>query len=172
MFLELERRRFPFSVGNAVFYLRFDNKALLEIERSGFDIFDFNAERLTVKAAKCFLAHGLRTYAEEETFEADTEEYSWALADRLIKLLSPKEISAVIAAAVLEAMPEPIIGAKSDKNEKADFSRIFCYFCDIMGKPEELFWDLTLREVFQRWDAYAVFHGYKEAPLEVKRFDD
>lgn len=170
MFLELERRRFPFSVGNAVFYLMFDNKALLEIERSGFDIFDFNAEKLTAKAAKCFLTYGLADYAAG--LREDAEEYTKKLADRLIKLLSPKEISAVIAGAVLEAMPEPIIGAKSDKNEKADFSRIFCYFCDIMGKPEELFWDLTLREVFQRWDCYAVFHGFKDAPLEVKRYDD
>lgn len=171
MFLELERRCFPFSVGNAELYLRFDNKALLETEKSGFDIFDFNAERLTVKAAKCFLTCGLRRYAEENRPE-EIEDHAAELADKIIRAVSPKDISAVIAGAVLAAMPKPIIGAKSGKNEKADFTRIFCYFCDIMGKPEELFWDLTLREVFQRWDAYAVFHGYKEAPLEVKRYDD
>lgn len=172
MFLELERRSFPFSVGNAEFYLRFDNKALLETEKSGYDIFDFNAGRLTVKAAKCFLTCGLRCYAEEKAIGDSPMNYAVKLADKIAKAASPNEISAMIGGAVLMAMPEPIMGAKSGKNEKADFTRIFCYFCDIMGKPEELFWDLTLREVFQRWDAYAVFHGYKEAPLEVKRYDD
>ena len=171
MFLELERRRFPFTVGAAEFYLRFDNRALLEIEKSGFDIFDFNTERLSVKAAKRFLTCGLRCFVEENGFE-DIGDGAAELADKIIKAASPSEISAIIGGAVLMALPEPIIGAKRGKNEKADFTRIFCYFCDVMGKSEELFWELTLREVFHRWDAYAVFHGYKEAPLEVKRFDD
>ncbi|MCM1055940.1 MAG: hypothetical protein NC394_10520 [Bacteroides sp.] len=172
MFSELERRRFYFTVGAAELYLRFDNRALLEAEKSGFDIFELKTEGMTVKAAKCFLSCGLRRFAEEKAAGEDPKSYADKLADRIVKASAPDEISAIIGGAVLMAMPEPIMGVRSGKKEKADLTRIFCYFCDIMGKPEELFWELTLREVLRRWDAYAVFHGYKEAPLEVKTYDD
>ena len=165
MFIEIERKYVPFNVGEAGFFLRFDNRALLNIEKEGFDVLAFDKETLTAKAAKSFLKHGLSCWGKGEHDLA-------AVADKIIKACDAAQIQGVIAAAMLTALPEPIIGAKPSKTEKTDFSRLFFYFCDIMGKPESLFWELTIREVLQRWDAYAIFHGYKEAPVEVRRYDD
>lgn len=174
MFIELERQNVPFSVGEAEFYLRFDNRALLEIEKAGFDIFQFDAAHLTAKSAKCFLKNGLRCWyeeCEERRFEeTDLEE----TAGKIIQLCGAEQTAGIIAAGMLQALAEPVIGAKppKDGNGGADFSRLFGFWCDIMGKPEELFWKLTLREVIQRWDNYAIFMGYKKAPVEVRKYDD
>ena len=173
MFIELERQVVPFSVGEAEFYLRFDNRALLEIEKAGFDIFQFDAAHLTAKAAKCFLKNGLRCWYEEYG-EHDLDGELEEVAGKVLRLCGAEQVSGLIAAGMLQALPEPIIGAKSTKDgdSGADFSRLFGFWCDIMGKPEELFWELTLREVLQRWDAYAIFMGYKQAPVEVRKYDD
>ena len=173
MFVELERQVVPFSVGQAEFYLRFDNRALLEIEKAGLDIFQFDAGHLTAKAAKCFLKNGLRCwykeYGERSFEETDLDE----TAGKIMRLCGAEQVAGLIAAGMLQALPEPVIGAKPDKGDgSADFSRLFGFWCDIMGKSEELFWELTLREVLQRWDAYAIFMGYKKAPVEVRKYDD
>lgn len=167
MFTELERSVFPFSVGKAKFYLRFDNKALLETEKKGYDFFEIAAQGFTAKAAKYFLECGLRCWAEN----CDVKDIE-IVASKITVALAADKLSEILIQAVLLALPKPILGAKSDKKEKNDFTRIFYYFCDIMGKSEKLFWELTLREVFERWDSYAIFHGYKKAPIEVRRYDD
>lgn len=171
MFTELERSVFPFSVGKAEFYLRFDNRALLEIEKQGFDFFETAAQGFTAKSAKCFLECGLRCWAESGGLNHHAENLK-AVADKTAAALPADKLSEMLMQAVLSALPKPVLGAKADKKEKGDFTGIFYYFCDIMGKPEKLFWELTLREVFERWDSYAIFHGYKKAPIEVKRYDD
>ena len=174
MFIELERQVVPFSVGEAEFYLRFDNRALLEIEKAGFDIFQFDAAHLTAKAAKGFLKNGIRCWYEESGKHSFEQTELDETAGKIIRLCGPEQISGIIAAGMLQALPEPVIGAKppKDTDSNTDFSRLFGFFCDIMGKSEELFWELTLREVLQRWDAYAIFMGYKKAPVEVRKYDD
>lgn len=173
MFIELERQVVPFSVGEAEFYLRFDNRALLEIEKAGYDIFQFDAAHLTAKSAKCFLKNGLRCWYEEcGSYDMDGELED--VAGKIMRLCGAEQVSGIIAAGMLQALAEPILGTKpaKDTDGKADFSRLFGFWCDIMGKSEELFWELTLREVIQRWDAYAIFMGYKKAPIEVRKYDD
>lgn len=173
MFIELERTVVPFSVGEAEFYLRFDNRALLEIEKAGYDIFQFDAAHLTARSAKCFLKNGLRCWYEEYR-EHDLDGELEEVAGKVLRLCGAEQVSGLIAAGMLQALPESVIGAKppKDSDSGADFSRLFGFWCDIMGKPEELFWELTLREVLQRWDAYAIFMGYKQAPVEVRKYDD
>ena len=174
MLIELERQVVPFSVRDAQFYLRFDNRALLEIEKAGFDIFQFDAAHLTAKAAKRFLMNGLRCWYEESgecSYEqTDLED----IAGKIITLCGAEQVSGIIAAGMLQALTEPVIGAKppKDGDSSADFSRLFGFWCDVMRKPEELFWELTLREIIQRWDNYAIFMGYKKAPVEVRKYDD
>lgn len=176
MFIELERQIVPFSVGEAEFYLRFDNRALLEIEKAGFDVLQFDAAHLTAKAAKCFLINGLRDQYVRGMYNGYTLDSSniVEIAEKIMKACGAEQVAGLIAAGMLQALPEPVIGAKppKDTDSGADFSRLFGFFCDVMGKPEELFWELTLREVIQRWDNYAIFMGYKKAPVEVRKYDD
>ena len=164
MLIEGERNGFPIKIGETEAYLRFDNKAFLKIEKEGFDF--LNISSLGYKAAESFLRNGLRCWANEIGID------ECEIAEKLLDAHHPEYISEIIAGGVMSALPKPILGMKNKSDTAPDFSHVRFLFCDIMGKSEELFWELTLREIMERWDRYAVFMGYKKAPLEVKRFDD
>lgn len=164
MLTEVEKSKFPVKIGETLAYLRFDNRAFLNIEKEGIDF--LNISDLGYRAAKSFLRNGLCCWANEE--ETDEGE----IAEKLLQAYSPECISDMIAGGVMSALPEPVLGLKKDSEKAPDFSHIHFLFCDIMGKPDGLFWELTMREVMKRWDRYAVFMGYKRAAVEVKRYDD
>lgn len=164
MLIEAEKSRFPVKTGESEVYLRFDNRAFLNIEKEGFDF--LNISGLKYKAAKSFLRNGLRCWANE--FGTSEDE----IAEKMIEAYSSEYIYDMIAGGVMTALPEPVMGVKKEAEKAPDFSHIHFLFCDIMGKPDELFWELTLREVMDRWDRYATFMGYKKAPVEVKTYDD
>lgn len=164
MLIEVERNGFPVKIGKAEAYLRFDNKAFLNIEKEGFDFLCVSS--LGYKAAESFLRNGLRCWADEAGID------ECEIAQKLLDARPPEYISEAIAGGVMLALPKPVLGMKTESDKTPDFSHVRFLFCDIMGKPEELFWKLTLREIMERWDRYAVFMGYKRAPVEVKRFDD
>lgn len=167
MLKELEREKYNFSVGKADFYLRFDNKAVVELEKLGYSFFDVAEKGFDLKSAKCFLLCGLRDW-----FDSCGIEDLNIVVNKITAALSPNEISEILIGGFLLALPKPVLNSKPAGKGEVDFSRVFYCFCDIMGKPESLFWELTLREVCDRWDSYAVFHGYKEAPITVRRYDD
>lgn len=165
MLIEIEKNGFPVKVGRtAEAYLRYDNKAFLNIEKEGFDF--LNISSLDYKAAESFLRNGLRCWADEIGIDR------YEITEKLLDARTPEFISEAIAGGVMLALPKPVWGMKNKSDKAPDFSHVRFLFCDIMGKPEELFWELTLREIMERWDRYAVFMGYKKAPLEVRRFDD
>ena len=164
MLIEVERNGFPVKIGKTEAYLRFDNKAFLNIEKEGFNF--LNISSLGYKAAESFLRNGLRCWADEIGID------KYEIAEKLLDARPPEYISEVRAGGVMLALPKPIFGVKNETDKAPDFSQVRFLFCDIMGKPEELFWELSLREIMERWDRYAVFMGYKKAPIEVKRYDD
>lgn len=164
MLIEVEKSGFPIKIGETAAYLRFDNRAFLNIEKEGFNFLDISS--LGYRAAESFLRNGLRCWADE--IGVDEEE----IAGKLLEAHTPEYISDSIAGGVMLALPEPILGVKNETDKAPDFSHVHFLFCDIMGKSEELFWELTLREIMKRWDRYAVFMGYKKAPIEVKKYDD
>ena len=51
-----------------------------------------------------------------------------------------------------------------------DMKRLRCLICDVMRKPEEFFWASTLRELIERWQAFAAVKGYAKEPERVVRF--
>lgn len=134
MLKELEREKYPFSVGKADFYLRFDNKAVAELEKLGYSFFEVVEKGFDLKSAKCFLLCGLRNWAGSGGIDNLN-----AVVKLIMTALSPNEISEILIGGFLLALPKPILNSKPSNNGETDFSRLFYYFCDIMGKPESLF---------------------------------
>ena len=166
MLIELYNENYPLKIGNAELYLRYDMKAFLNIEKQGVDF--LNVSGITAKTARIFLRYGLECYFSENEF-AEAERNS--LTNSVFNAAKADYLLTAIQEAVILALPKPIIGAKSTGG-KLDFKQIRGLFCDMMNKPDSLFWGSTLREILERWDSYAIFNGYTKAPIQVKQFDD
>ena len=169
MFIELEKKSVKIPFGETFLKLRYTNEAFLYIEKKGVSPFDTRVLYESAAAARVFITAGLQDCLEELNAENRTEEIVNALmADNKGDLIP------FIQLAVLNALPldnqSGEKGKKSDANGNA--GTFMCLYCDIMHRTEEEFWKSTLREISERWERYAVLKGYKEAPLQVQRFDD
>lgn len=127
MLIEAEKSRFPVKTGESEVYLRFDNRAFLNIEKEGFDF--LNISGLKYKAAKSFLRNGLRCWANE--FGASEDE----IAEKMIEAYSSEYVYDMIAGGVMTALPEPVMGVKKEA-EKRPIFRTFT-FCSVIlwGSP-------------------------------------
>lgn len=162
MFVEALKLSYDFSAVIPGAYLRYSNRALLLAEELGIDALGVNPEPGSLGR---LIDVGLSEWAAERGVDAG--DYA-----PLLSSVSVGELWRHVLAGIAVAMPEPVIGAKPRDDDKADVRQIRNLFCDVMGKSEDEFWSLTLREVFERWDCYAVFMGYKKAPERVEEFDD
>lgn len=168
MFVELEKKRIEFPFGATRLWLRFDNKAFLSIEKAGFSPFDTRALEENAAAARAFISAGLQNCLEELSSTAKTNEIVNALMGE-----DKSSLIKIIQYAILQALPEDAPNKKTQKNtEKGGAGMLFSLYCDVMYRPEEEFWCATLREVTERWERYAILKGYRQAPLQIQRYDD
>lgn len=158
---DCENKKFFFKFGNTQLYLRFDMEALLRLEKLNIDLYK---GLLTEEQKRTAFCAGLKDCLAEMDVD---EQYVYEIAD----ILKDEELGRLIEGAVLLSLPEPVVGAKP-KPGKTDFVQLFSLFCDIMGKPDELFWKSTVREIIQRWEKYAEINGYKKPAEKVKEFED
>lgn len=157
------------DLGSSGLYLRYNLGALLYIEQQNIDFLKMNEILIDGKKARVFLKAGLLDYFEKNNFnEVQRDE----TVRKIMECYSNIQLFDKIAEAVTTSLPRPNVGGVKKDDSKLDFTQIFTYFCDIMKLPEKLFWDLTLREVMERWDRYAIFNGYKKAPQKFKKYDD
>lgn len=167
MFIEIDKKRTEFPFGEAVLWLRFDNRALLSIEKAGFNPFDTRVISDSASAARIFISEGLRDCTEKLGASERMAEITNALMSD-----NSERITELIQRAILEALPADVFTAKSNGGARGNAGILLSAYCDIMHKPEEEFWSSTLREVTERWERYAILKGYKKAPIQIKRFDD
>ena len=158
---DCENKKFFFKFGNTQLYLRFDMAALLQLEKLNIDLYK---GLLTEEQKRTAFCAGLKDCLAEMDVD---EDYVF----RIAKLYEGDELSRLIEGAVLLSLPEPVVGAKP-KPGRTDFVQLFSLFCDVMGKPDELFWKSTVREIIQRWEKYAEIMGYKKPAEKVKEFED
>lgn len=160
---ELEPLSREFSFGDARLHLRYDMRALLELEKAGLSYTDIFSEKLSGKALLCFLHAGL------------CENAGAAREEEILKALGAGKVWELCLEAVLLALPEPdpliIPDAAARHSGGIDHGVLRCYVCDIMRKPEEFFWSSTLRELLARWERYAVFKGYMKPPERMELYD-
>lgn len=168
MFIELEKKRIEFSFGKGVIWFRFDNKAFLNIEKKGLSPFDTRVLYENSAAARAFIREGLQNCLKELGItEKETE-----LINSLM-MGNKEELIHTIQLAVLEALPADTLSKEVKQGGGGgNAGTLLSVYCDIMGRSEEEFWNATLREVTERWDNYSILKGYKQAPLQVQRFDD
>lgn len=166
MFIEIEKKRIEFPFGKTTLWFRFDNRAFLNIEKSGFNPFDTRILSENAAAARVFITEGLRGCLAELGV-------SCKAADITNSLMKDEKESVItlIQLAVLTALPSDTGGAKNGGG-KGHAGTLLSVFCDIMHRSEEEFWSATLREVTERWERYAILKGYKKSPLQIKEFDD
>lgn len=168
MFIEIEKKRTEFSFGKTTLWFRFDNRAFLNIEKSGLCPFDTKDILNNAAAARAFISEGLRTCLE--TLGVDERK------DEIINALMSdgnESITALIQRAVLEAIPTAgTVETEQNGGAKGNAGTLLSVYCDLMHRPEEEFWTSTLREVTERWERYAVLKGYKKAPIQIRRYDD
>lgn len=164
MFTELLKQKTPVT---DTLYLRFDINSFISAELAGINIFDINnvftEPKKAVELLKIGLADCLNSLGISEPL----------LSEIAAELIALPDISDIIASAITGALPEPIRGAAPSKSGKpADMRVLRSRYVDIMGRSDEEFLSSTLREVLDRWDKYAIFHGYKKAPQTFRQYDD
>lgn len=170
MFIECEKKRLPFIFGEAEMWLRYDNAAFLNIEKTGLDPFDIYGAADNPKAVRAFLYNGLLDWYSDKPGRAPLNEY-------INRLMSADDFSSAlieyIQIAIMLALPQPVKGIKQQANGKrADATALFTLFVDIMHREECEFWNSTLREVHERWERYAVANGMKKPVEEFRQYDD
>jgi hypothetical protein len=157
--MNIKREKHLLNFGSSGAYLRFEIGAALRLAE------DYSIELYSPGAwnnmYEVFL-EGLRSFMKENSFSDE-------IALSIIKSIPPKEAAKHISTALLLSLPDTK-AQNSEKEEKSvDFKFFRLIFCDIMGKPDELFYKSTLREVCERWDLFAVHKGWKNAPTEIKK---
>lgn len=163
MLAELLRRDYAFPFGEASIALRYSLSDFLALEQQGISYADIFAEKLTARTIFAFFAVGTVDDIPAEKL------------GEIIECVGPETIWTHCRAAMKEALPKKdplIIPDLSEKSgEEFSFFRLRTLIVDIMGKPEEFFWDSTLAELISRWQEYAVAMGYAKPPERVQLYD-
>ena len=160
---DLKPAIYAMNYGEAVLHLRYDLAAFPKIEEAGHDYKDIFEKKITKATLAAFLEAGLRENVDKE---------------RIYKMISaaPAEIWKHCREAVLLALPQndplTIPDAEPSSGEGLDWKRLRMLICDEMGKPEEIFWGSTLRELTERWTIYAISKGYTKPPQKAVRVKD
>lgn len=148
--------------------MRYDIKAFILAELARINFLNISevmnnsvqaVKYLKIGLADCFDSLGL---SESERSEITSE------------LIKSTDVFSLMQTATVAALPKPVVGNHSNDSDKkpVDMSKLYGLFVDVMGREEKEFFGLTLREVLERWDNFAVFNGYKKAPQQFKEFDD
>lgn len=171
MFIEMDKQRLNFKLGNAVMWFRYDIQAFYNIEKSGFSPFDIISQSKDPKAVRCFLRNGLADwYSDLANDNNDLDAY-------VNGLMSAEgfqtELLAYIQAAILLALPQAPVGNKKKSEGGAhNILGLMSMFVDVMGASRAEFMCSTLREATERWERYAVAMGYQKPVETFRRFDD
>ena len=76
-----------------------------------------------------------------------------------------------IISAIINSMPESSPDEKpSDKSANEGHQR--AVYVDIMGRPEQEYWNSTNKEITSRINYYLEAKGLKDTPTQVQTFDD
>lgn len=163
MFTELTRQYYRFECGGSVISLRYDMTAFLQLEERGIAYTDIFGERIT----GAVLCEFLRVGGYSERSKPDEPEL-------ILHEMGGKVLWEHIQAAVRLALPvrDPlIIDVPEEHSGEPDMKQLRGLICDIMRKPEEFFWSSTMRELVERWTAFAVAKGYMKKPERMQMFD-
>lgn len=160
MFAELDKAKVSLTER---LYLRYDIGAFIKAELAGIDVFGG-------KVSPALVAYGLGACLEE--LDITDESQQKEVLSAMIDACGTVTLKQAVADAIALAMPLPIVGSAGKAGGEPDMRQIRFYFCDIMGKSEAEFLKCTIREVLDRWDRYAVFNGYKKAPVPFSYYDD
>lgn len=164
MLADLIPKSYEIPFGEARLCLRYDMNALLSLEREGLTYEDIFADEISGSVLLKFLRAGLTEDIGEE---------------REIGVLNTLGIHALwehLREAVALSLPEydPLIipdTSDSPSDGEIDYARLWTLICDIMRKPDELFWQSTLRELLARWQSFAVAKGYTKPPEKMQMYD-
>ncbi len=159
MLPELERQHYRFDANGSQITLRYDMTALLELERGGLSYEDIFAERISGGVLVKFLEAGSKA-------EIDGAE--------IIRTIGALSLWGHVRTAVMLALPvrDPLcVDVSENDGEQPNMARLRCLVCDIMRKPEDFFWNSTLRELMDRWQEYAEVKGYAERRERMQMFD-
>ena len=70
-----------------------------------------------------------------------------------------------------EVKIDETVDVPEEHSGEPDMKQLRGLICDIMRKPEEFFWSSTMRELVERWTAFAVAKGYMKKPERMQMFD-
>ncbi len=160
MLKELTEQRYSFTCNGSEISLRYDMAALLCLEECGLSYKDIFGERITGAVLCEFLRVG---------GHADKPEL-------ILHEMGGQALWEHLQAAVLLALPvrDPLVIDVPEENGsdgEPDMGQLRCRVCDIMRKPEEFFWRSTMRELTDRWLAFAVAKGYMKKPERMQLYD-
>lgn len=153
---------------NALLYLELRHRPLSEILQTDLRQWTIEDILMLTHAAMCSLPeNGPAVRARDfDSVVPSLEELGELIRPADLPLLKLE-----LMAAILKALPDP----QPDSHETgAAFHEGHqrALYVDVMHRPEEEFWSSTLREITRREDAFMEVKGYKEPPMQVKRYAD
>lgn len=169
MFTELTRQYYRFECGGSVISLRYDMTAFLRLEERGIAYTDIFGERITGAVLCEFLRVGGYSERSKPSGVSKPDE-----PELILHETGGKALWEHIRAAVQLALPvrDPlIVDVPEEHSGEPDMKQLRGLVCDIMRKPEEFFWSSTMRELVERWTAFAVAKGYMKKPERMQMFD-
>lgn len=169
MLTELTKQYYRFECGGSVISLRYDMTALLRLEERGIAYTDIFGERTTGKVLCEFLRVGGYSERSKPSGVSKPDE-----PELILHEMGGRALWEHIQAAVRLALPQRdplIIDIPEEHSGEPDMKQLRGLICDIMRKPEEFFWSSTMRELVERWTAFAVAKGYMKKPERMQMFD-
>lgn len=158
MLMELKPLRYEFESGDIKASLRYDMTAFLRLEERGLSYTDIFKETITGSVLCDFLRVGGCSDDPEVILHGLGGAALWGHLRNAVQLALP--------------VRDPlIIDVPEEHSGEPDMKQLRCLICDIMRKPEEFFWHSTMRELFERWQAFAVVKGYMKKPERMELYD-
>lgn len=163
MLTELLPKKYSFNIGESVISMRFTLAALLSLEQQGLSYEQIFDDTLTASEILEFFKAGL------------CEDFDDEYLAKIVYIIGFEKLWEHCVGAMILAFPQPeknvVPKPPNPNDEDFSFTRLRVLICDVMGKPEDFFWQSTPAELISRWLEYAYSMGYAEPPEKILEFD-
>lgn len=157
---------------NALLCLEMTYKPLSELLKTSFANWSIEDVLHLVRALMCSLPENRKAVNNRDF---DNVQPSLSELGELISARDLPLLRLEIVKAVIDSLPEKEKTEEQPDNEPKramNEGHQRAMYVDIMGRPEQEFWNSTNKEIISRIDSYLEAKGEKEAPVLVKRYGE
>lgn len=153
---------------NALLCLEMMYKPLNEIVEKSVEEWSIEDVLQLTRAALCDLQENRKAVINRDWLKIEPT------IDKLGQTIDIRDLSTLkseLADAIINSLPQSIVGVKSDRDNDIDYMKLRAIYCDELKRTDEEFWTSNIREIKERTDAYLEVKGLKDPVEKVRMYE-